>query len=293
MSKGDARQLELPIMNHRHLDGLTKPPPYTGGGAVVLFDIDGTAREYSGDVPLVLIDALQGLEKQGVRTILASGKHFDHLVALADAIGITPIAFCAEGGGHTVSALPGYEADVIAADESVVAKVWGHFRSCRQCYTFERATPRALEERRKVSMVTVYWKDETTAREKCAATVLPHLRDEVLGREPVMMLHPDGAVDILSTRRATKGGIVLWLRDEFKTPHQTILAIGDGTNDIPMLERTAVTHRGCPANASAEVLALMRERGGYVAQDRCGKGMLEVLNHFIGEGVLPEYREAK
>jgi hydroxymethylpyrimidine pyrophosphatase-like HAD family hydrolase len=58
---------------------------------------------------------------------------------------------------------------------------------------------------------------------------------------------------------------------------EKILAVGDGFNDISMLDAALTPCTGCPADASPEVIAAVRAGGGYVAASSGPEGTIEVL----------------
>jgi HAD superfamily hydrolase (TIGR01484 family) len=69
-------------------------------------------------------------------------------------------------------------------------------------------------------------------------------------------------------------GIAILLALLGVAPEQA-LAVGDGSNDRSAFEM--LPHGFCPANASPELEALCRARGGWVAQRSYGDGVLELF----------------
>jgi len=61
-----------------------------------------------------------------------------------------------------------------------------------------------------------------------------------------------------------------------------IIAVGDGFNDITMLDATLTPHAGCPADACPEVQAAVRDGGGYVAASSGPEGTMEVIRYYHG-----------
>jgi len=62
---------------------------------------------------------------------------------------------------------------------------------------------------------------------------------------------------------------------------QQIIAVGDGFNDISMLNGSVTRMVGCPGNASAEVVQAVRGAGGIVAEGSAAAGTLHVLRHYM------------
>lgn len=64
-------------------------------------------------------------------------------------------------------------------------------------------------------------------------------------------------------------------------PRQNIIAIGDGINDITMLNGSVTKMVGCPANASPEVIEAVTAAGGIVADAEAGAGTLQIIKHYV------------
>lgn len=77
-----------------------------------------------------------------------------------------------------------------------------------------------------------------------------------------------------------KGAALAELSRLLKIPREEIFAAGDHHNDLSMLDGRYAQYPACPANAIAEVKAIVREANGYVAQKECGAGVHEALLHF-------------
>ncbi len=63
---------------------------------------------------------------------------------------------------------------------------------------------------------------------------------------------------------------------------QKIIAVGDGFNDISMLDAGMTPNMGCPADAGTEVIEVVRAGGGYVAGRSGPEGTIEVLQYYQG-----------
>jgi hydroxymethylpyrimidine pyrophosphatase-like HAD family hydrolase len=63
---------------------------------------------------------------------------------------------------------------------------------------------------------------------------------------------------------------------------EKIIAVGDGFNDISMLDASLTRYAGCPADASPEVIAAVRAGGGYVAGRNGPEGTIEVIRFYHG-----------
>lgn len=62
---------------------------------------------------------------------------------------------------------------------------------------------------------------------------------------------------------------------------ERIIAVGDGINDISMLNGSLTPLVGCPANASAEVMEAVRAAGGIVAALPEAAGTEQIIRHYL------------
>lgn len=79
----------------------------------------------------------------------------------------------------------------------------------------------------------------------------------------------------------SKGRILKKCGDLLGIAPERIIAVGDGINDISMLDGSVTPHVGCPANASAEVIAAVRAAGGIVAAQPEAAGTIQVVRHYL------------
>ena len=57
--------------------------------------------------------------------------------------------------------------------------------------------------------------------------------------------------------------------------------MGDHLNDLPMLKREFARHIATLANAVPEVVAAVRQQGGFVSTLAQGRGVRDALVHFL------------
>ncbi len=62
---------------------------------------------------------------------------------------------------------------------------------------------------------------------------------------------------------------------------EQVFTIGDGHNDIGMLNKEYADMIACPANADDEVKQHVLEQGGYVCQQSASLGVIEAIDHFF------------
>ncbi len=63
-------------------------------------------------------------------------------------------------------------------------------------------------------------------------------------------------------------------------PAEFIFAAGDNYNDVPMLTGEYAHATACPGNALDRVKEIVREQGGYVAQECCSRGLAEAVEYY-------------
>ncbi len=78
-----------------------------------------------------------------------------------------------------------------------------------------------------------------------------------------------------------KGEAVSRLADHLQVPAARIFAVGDGANDVNMLEGWAAGMVACVANAPREIKNIVRHAGGYLAQNSDTSGVLEALHFYL------------
>jgi len=61
----------------------------------------------------------------------------------------------------------------------------------------------------------------------------------------------------------------------------SIFAVGDGHNDLEMLDRQYAHYIACPNNAHNDIKERVKAQGGYVAKERGSKGVIEALRYFF------------
>lgn len=113
------------------------------------------------------------------------------------------------------------------------------------------------------------------------ASVFKHLR----------VFHYLQEVDI-RTVPFTKGMAINELAARIEVRPSEILTIGNGLNDISMLDGTSSALTGCPANAEVDVMETVHRSAGHVATQRGLAGVIEIMDAFLAGTVnsaLPEW----
>ncbi len=80
-----------------------------------------------------------------------------------------------------------------------------------------------------------------------------------------------------------KGTTLAELGRQIGVGRESIFAIGDHQNDVPMLTGQHAGHVACPGNSIESVKATVRAAGGYVAEAGYSAGVIEALRHCCAE----------
>ncbi len=148
----------------------------------------------------------------------------------------------------------------------------------------------ALEERYKPRLVyvgdafTAYLIEDVDGRPIRFAAELESLLEGV----PDWMMTRNGGWVAVLHKELGKGNALRAYSGHRGIEAAHILAIGDHFNDLNMLDGGAAGSVGCPANSIAEVQAVVRRKGGLVADRHGPEGTLDVLRHFLGTSPSPE-----
>ena len=90
----------------------------------------------------------------------------------------------------------------------------------------------------------------------------------------------------------TKGLALEELANRLGINSPDILAIGNGHNDISMLDGEVAGLTGCPSNAEIDVMATVHRSGGHISHKKVLEGVIDVIDAFLEERVdckLPEW----
>ncbi|MEI6125409.1 MAG: HAD hydrolase family protein [Pseudomonadota bacterium] len=79
----------------------------------------------------------------------------------------------------------------------------------------------------------------------------------------------------------SKANVLRHCAEQLGVAAHNIIAIGDGINDISMLNGLVTPLVGCPANASREVIDAVTAAGGMVADAPAASGTLQILKYYV------------
>jgi len=87
----------------------------------------------------------------------------------------------------------------------------------------------------------------------------------------------------------TKGLAVSELAHHLKISPAEVLAIGNGHNDISMMDHTVAVSTGCPSNSEDEVIDAVHNIGGHIAQQRSLGGVIEIIDAYRNGTVCSDF----
>jgi hydroxymethylpyrimidine pyrophosphatase-like HAD family hydrolase len=79
----------------------------------------------------------------------------------------------------------------------------------------------------------------------------------------------------------SKGKVLKKCAELLSIPADHVIAIGDGLNDLTMLDGTVAKFAGCPANASPEVIQAVMDAGGIVSEAHEAAGAIDIMQQFL------------
>jgi HAD superfamily hydrolase (TIGR01484 family) len=257
---------------------------------MVALDLDGTILESGTTIDRSVLTALESLQADGVLCVTATGRPLDFQIELFER--------------HEVGAASGRFAALIADEREIhLLDEQRHpvpaYRPYDEWNVVIRKRWDALLDE------AMGWLDRVAAEaERRGWTTRPFDRSEIARRGlATISLEVSPRAEVLRAwlaeqlldaggelacnrntrlvqvvdRQAGKGNVLATLADLCGVPADQVLAIGDSANDISMLDGTFGFQAATPGNADEEVKAVVRQRGGYVAQARVGAGVIEAL----------------
>ncbi len=259
-------------------------------------DFDGTLVEHGGPAPFspLLVEILTTLRGRGVRWAINTGRSLPWLV-----------------DGLEVFALPIHPDFAITAEREIYQPTadgqgwcdlgdWNATCAQRHRQLFEAATPLLTE-------IIRFVERDTRADLRFSRHTDPRLgsptRDpaELSGLVATSEAEMDAVVAFVDQFRGQvpdfsyqrnsiylsfchvdydKGTTLAELGRQTGVPRESIFAIGDHQNDLPMLTGTHAGHVACPGNSIETVKATVRAAGGYVAGAAYSAGVIEALRFY-------------
>jgi len=129
--------------------------------------------------------------------------------------------------------------------------------------------------------------------EQSAETVANLLRENAASLDNVRVDRMGLDVEVYAMPY-TKGMAVAELAAHLGVEREQILAVGNGHNDISMLDGGVAGMTGCPANSEREVMEVVQRTGGHISDRNSIEGLLDAIEAHISGRVrseLPAWRQ--
>jgi len=78
-----------------------------------------------------------------------------------------------------------------------------------------------------------------------------------------------------------KGECLRYVAAHYGVNADRCFAMGDGHNDVEMLDSKYALHFACPSNSPRDVQELVTQRGGYVSKYKAAEGVIDALNKLL------------
>ncbi len=249
---------------------------------LVALDLDGTSVRYEPRLEMdpAVIEFIKSVRPDGVRWVMNSDRYTDTMVEIAEQLEPEerPVAILScQRFIHTNSSGNRFMPCSEWNDEQLLIhkKLWDNIS--RYFGEWRRAVERdftiinsAVNEQVFAYMVP---SEETPAlRQRMLEFISPWPDARVSGnQEWTFILHSS-----FSKARVLKKCAGLLGVDSLN-----IIAIGDGINDVSMLDGSAASMVGCPSNACCEVTDTVASAGGLIADSEAAAGTVQILNHYL------------
>lgn len=248
---------------------------------LIALDFDGTSAVYDPHMAMHpgVMDALEGLRSKGFGWVINSDRFTDTMIEVAERLpsGLRPDAIMsAQRFIHVRSNGNGYEAlrEWNESRMDLHRSLWQDISLCFEQWQQRIEADFTIRDRVVNDIVFAYMvpAEENADLRACMEDYIrPWPNAKLSGNhEWSFILHADFSKAALLEHYCAMRGIET----------QKIIAIGDGFNDISMLDAVLTPYTGCPADASPEVIAVVRAGGGYVAGGSGPEGTIEVLRYY-------------
>lgn len=192
----------------------------------IILDVDGVIAEVGKPVRRETAEKLVGIEKRGLRIILASGKNVSYLLGLARGIGILKPIVIGENGCIIF--------DLEAMNEYRLANRPGELIMLEKL-VIERYNGSIWLQPNQIQL-TIFPKEPSLISD------ISRFIDNILSEREIGVLqvfvHKD-AIDILP-RGINKGIAVERLMSIYNLSREELIAVGDAESDIPMLRTVSL-----------------------------------------------------
>ena len=249
---------------------------------LIALDLDGTSVQYEPRLEMspVLMEYIRSVAPMGVKWVMNSDRYFETMVDIAYQLepDVQPAAilscqrfiYLLNGENKYVS----YER-WNNKQTNCHRLLWDKIESCFNDWK------KIIEKKFTIlssvinDQVFAYMvpDEETTGLRECMRDFIsPWPEARVSGnQEWTFVLHSS----------FSKAGVLSKCADLFEVESRSIIAVGDGINDISMLDGSVANMTGCPSNAAREVIDTVTAAGGMLADSDAAAGTMQILKYYI------------
>jgi HAD superfamily hydrolase (TIGR01484 family) len=256
----------------------------------IAFDLDGTSIERGNIMLPELVTRLAGAADNGIIIGTASGRPLKDQLEILSANGIGEqkgFPHFLIANEYEIYVLDGQKYEPLIKHNESIRKAWFEILPVAKSIIeseLRRLTREGIFVKRNIPGEDIYqrgmidlWfhniQDAIAEEAFLNSLILEHSIPLICNRnfQLVQLLHA----------RAGKGNTLKVAADYFKISPSNVLAIGDSSNDLSMLDGKLGFQPATVANADESIKRIVTTRGGYVASKPYGAGVIEIVDTFI------------
>jgi HAD superfamily hydrolase (TIGR01484 family) len=251
---------------------------------LIALDLDGTSVRYEPRLEMDpdLMQYIASLQSRGIAWVMNSDRYTDTMVDIAQMLSPDqmPAALLScqrfihiMNGERTYLPLHTWNKEQMLLHKELWEKISSHFKAWQKKIEQE-FTPIECVVNDLVFACMAPPEQTPELRERIRGFIAPWPDAQVSGNHDwSFILHA----------AFSKGKVLGKCAELLGVPKGNIIAVGDGVNDITMLDGSVTPLVGCPANASREVIAAVRAAGGVVAEAASAAGTLHILKYYLAD----------
>lgn len=260
---------------------------------LVFCDVDGTLIDSSEAITPAFDELKQLIEENQVRFSLASGRSYDQLKMYVDKLGIKTPVLINNGAGARISGrvlwddfFPAhYVKEAVQEADRMDMAVFMCDGDHEAAYRHNPYIQREIDVFGRYNHFHIPLESEWQTMEFQRVMItdpqkpgrvdrlLPYL--EPFAEQLTIIRHDDRHIDVMH-KGISKGSALRRLAEHEKVTMEEIMVIGDGLNDMEMMEQAGI------GAAVANACEPLKEIAGYVCREKNTYGVIEAVRRFCG-----------
>lgn len=258
---------------------------------LVFCDVDGTLIDSSESITPAFDELKQLIEENEIRFSLASGRSYDQLKIYVDKLGIKHPVLINNGAGARISGqvlwddfFPAkYVRAVVEAADRLDMAIFMCGGDHEVAYRYNVYIQREIDEFERYNHFHIPLESEwsTLQFERVMITdpQKPGRVDRLIpflvpfAEQLTILRHDDRHIDVMR-KGISKGSALRRLAEQENIPMEEILVIGDGLNDMEIMEQAGV------GAAVANACEPLKEIADYVCREKYIYGVIEAVRNF-------------